>query len=775
MKKLLVSTILATSTFLPTFVQAEETTSKVQYTYPIEVIAKEQLIVRKGATTAYPKVLEIPAGQQVKAIDDFTNASGETWYRLDLGSVKGWVESTTITKQETSKLEKKQIQIGNAPVHKGATTSYPIVSYLKQGLEVAIIDSFTNSLGDLWYRVDLGTVKGWVPSSAFAKKALSENTQETTTEQVTESVDPVISEENTVEIDELPESEPLIETVPNGTVLYSNSVSEPIRKGASLVYTTVSTLALGQKVTVIDHFVDSYSSLWYRVEYAQGKMGWTKAEHLQQQAILNKTFYISVDVANVRSGPSLTESKVTTFRKGTVIKAIDSTLDSNGENWYKFVYENSTHAWVHHSVVTDKLVPVERLMAIGTRHAKLYKGATLQYKPVENLTYFSKVTVLQEFINASNHRWLRVKTVSGKIGWVPAWETIISTKDYQYIYALNNGSLRKGASDGYAVAGNFKAGDSLIRLWQHGDWINVETTDGKRGWIKLSDTSPTSIKKLLTPTVETLNNANFLTWKKPSGFSFPYKVLSENRLEMSGLTKIDIPESTIPGIARYEVKNVSATNQSLIIHFQPGYTFTIRNHKDNLSLKVHEVGLAGKKIYIDAGHGGKDPGAIGRSGLYEKVVVLDTANMLKAELEKAGAIVQLTRSDDIFLTLAQRTDLANLSDYDAFISLHTDSFTNRDANGTTTFYNTSLNFNSTKSITLGKTVQRHLISQLGTHDRGVKNQEFFVNKRNELPSILIELAFISNPTEEALLQTTEFRLKAAVAIKNGLEEYFSNF
>ncbi len=838
MKKLLVSTILATSTFLPLFVQANETNAQVNY--PIELKAINKLTVHKGATTAYAKVREISAGQKVTVIDEFTNAFGEKWYRIDLGSIKGWAESSNIEKKETissnqqliqvtnasvrkgattsypivstlkqgSKVtvideftnstgqkwlridlgsvkgwteasnlvtqqttNQKQIQIGNAPVHKGATTSYPIVTFLKQDQMVSVIDEFTNASGDLWYRVDLGSVKGWVHSTAFVKNPLSENVS-VPEEETIEPTAPPITEENPAQ-EKIPE--PTVKAVPNGTIMYSTSLSESVRKGASHTYASVTTLTLGQKVTVVDHFIDPTSVLWYRVEYSLGKMGWVKAEILQQKAIVNKTFYISVDVANVRKGPALTEPKLITLRKGTALKVIDQSIDTNRQIWYKFISEDNTQAWVHESVVTDKVVPVQRLMAIGTRHAKLYKGATLQYSTIENLTYFSKVTVLQEFINASNQRWLRVKTPSGKIGWIPSWEAIISVQDYKYVYPFNDGSIRKGAADSYAVAGTFRAGDELIRLWQHGNWLNVETKDGKRGWVKQSDTSPTSIKKLLSPSFELINGESHLIWKKPNGFSFPYKMLSNNRLELAGLTQIDIPNTLIPGITRYELNKISPTNHSLIIHFQPGYTFTIRNHADSLSLKVMQVGLVGKKILIDAGHGGSDPGAIGRSGLYEKVVTLDTALLLKAELEKAGAIVQLTRSDDKFLTLQDRTLLSNLSDYDAFISLHTDSFTNRDAKGTTTFYNTSLNFNGTKSYQLGQTVQKHLIANLGTSNRGVKNQEFYVNKRNELPSILIELAFLSNPTEEALLKTTEFRYKAALAIKNALEEYFSTF
>ncbi|MBG9586938.1 hypothetical protein ABE26_05830 [Cytobacillus firmus] len=185
-------------------------------------------------------------------------------------------------------------------------------------------------------------------------------------------------------------------------------------------------------------------------------------------------------------------------------------------------------------------------------------------------------------------------------------------------------------------------------------------------------------------------------------------------------------------------------------------------------------GLLGKKIVVDAGHGGKDPGAIGPSGLREKDVTLSTALLLKTELEKYGATVILTRSTDIFLELSERTSIANNSTGDAFISIHGDSFSST-SKGTTTYYNSTVNFNGPRSETMGTAIQKNMISSMNTYNRGVKEQNFYVNRMNQLPSVLVELAFISNPNEEALLKTTAFRQKAAVGITKGLEEYFNKF
>lgn len=239
-----------------------------------------------------------------------------------------------------------------------------------------------------------------------------------------------------------------------------------------------------------------------------------------------------------------------------------------------------------------------------------------------------------------------------------------------------------------------------------------------------------------------------------------------------GIAGVELPSFHVPGIQSVAASGTSSKNVTLT--FAPGYTFTLRNYSDHVSVRALPTGLAGKRIIVDAGHGGKDTGAIGPHGLYEKDVTLATALLLKTELEKAGAIVTLTRGTDIFLELSQRTAISNSSNADAFISIHCDSY-NGTSNGTTTYYNTTVNFNGPKSNLLAQNIEKNLTSSLKTYNRGVKEQDFYVNRMNTLPSVLVELAYISNPKEEALLRSSDFRQKAAIGIREGLEDYFNHF
>jgi N-acetylmuramoyl-L-alanine amidase len=178
----------------------------------------------------------------------------------------------------------------------------------------------------------------------------------------------------------------------------------------------------------------------------------------------------------------------------------------------------------------------------------------------------------------------------------------------------------------------------------------------------------------------------------------------------------------------------------------------------------------GKKIVIDPGHGGSDPGAIGVTGLKEKVVNLAVSKHLITLLTSAGADVIVTRSGDQSVSNQQRVDLANGSKADLYISIHSNAFSNPESNGTETHY-CDKNGNSTASRYLAQQLQRELVPALGLRDRGVKASSFFVITNVEMPAALVELAFMTNPTEEAILNDPANQLLAAEALYRGAEAY----
>ena len=191
-------------------------------------------------------------------------------------------------------------------------------------------------------------------------------------------------------------------------------------------------------------------------------------------------------------------------------------------------------------------------------------------------------------------------------------------------------------------------------------------------------------------------------------------------------------------------------------------------------------GIKGKKIVIDPGHGGEDSGAIGPSGATEKSITLQIAKEVEKMLKEAGAKVIMTRTTDTEVSpkhrqatdideLQARCDVANKAKADIFISIHMDSFTSREASGTTGYYYTK---GSAASKRLAALIQSNLVSQLKTTSRGVKTCNFYVVKHTKMPATLIEVAFVSNPKEEKLLTSKKGVQKAAVGIVNGISDFF---
>ncbi len=175
------------------------------------------------------------------------------------------------------------------------------------------------------------------------------------------------------------------------------------------------------------------------------------------------------------------------------------------------------------------------------------------------------------------------------------------------------------------------------------------------------------------------------------------------------------------------------------------------------------------KICVDPGHGGYDPGAVGPSGLKEKDITLAVSFLVAEKLKAAGQNVVLTRIGDIVTwtpdgDLPKRCQVANNFNADVFVSIHCNSATNPAATGTETYHHAA----STNGKRLAGAVQGELVAALGLPDRGVKTANFYVLAHTNMPAVLVELAFICNPKEEALLATPSIQEKMAQAIARGV-------
>ena len=166
-----------------------------------------------------------------------------------------------------------------------------------------------------------------------------------------------------------------------------------------------------------------------------------------------------------------------------------------------------------------------------------------------------------------------------------------------------------------------------------------------------------------------------------------------------------------------------------------------------------------RKVFIDPGHGGTDPGASG-NGLYEKEVVLSISKKVRNILISKGFEVELSRSKDQYVSLSDRAAQANAWDADLFVSIHCNSATSSSANGTECYTYPTAN-TSTKS--LSKNMASALASKLGLTNRGHKEANFAVLRLSNMPAILIETAFINNANDASKLKTRENDFASAIA------------
>ena len=219
-------------------------------------------------------------------------------------------------------------------------------------------------------------------------------------------------------------------------------------------------------------------------------------------------------------------------------------------------------------------------------------------------------------------------------------------------------------------------------------------------------------------------------------------------------------------------------------------------------------------VAIDAGHGGGDPGAIGPAGSYEKNIVLAIARELERQVEQAeGMQPVMIRTGDYYVPLRERYQRAREARADLFVSIHADAFRDRSVRGSSVFVlsrrgasseaarllaqsenaadlvggvqldqgddmlrSVLLDLSQSASMDYSDKAARRILSELGavgkTHRRDVESANFVVLRSPDVPSVLVEVGFISNPSDEANLGSPDYRRNIATALKRGIEDHF---
>ena len=265
-------------------------------------------------------------------------------------------------------------------------------------------------------------------------------------------------------------------------------------------------------------------------------------------------------------------------------------------------------------------------------------------------------------------------------------------------------------------------------------------------------------------------------------FNYPHRIVVDFKNTLNNLDKFDsIKKSSLIKDIRnsnYQLEGEEVTR--LVFELNDYFSHQVESYQDQHGIKIAlakdyldqemkaDTVVKSQLIVLDAGHGGFDPGAIGVTGLEEKVPNLAIAREVASLLTEKNHKVLLSRNSDRFLSLQQRVKFANQRGADLFVSIHANSFNNSETGGVETYYN---QHDNNQNRFLAEKIQDKLGRGLKLNDRGIKESNFYVIKYTKMPSALIEVAFLSNHREEKMLKSREFQQQAAALIADGILDY----
>ena len=359
----------------------------------------------------------------------------------------------------------------------------------------------------------------------------------------------------------------------------------------------------------------------------------------------------------------------------------------------------------------------------------------------------------------------------------------------------------------------FSSAETKLKLLENNQLIGEVSTIQNKNLISINDF------------IEITNSKNFINDKTEKIIFYiddkkikltnqiPFIMIDDNLYQLSSNVIKSNNNYYVPAESFFSIVNSLSNTVSITLN-----TSEINFSKLNeISKKTIKVDLRSEKekwefktIVIDAGHGGKDPGAVGYRGTKEKDIALDVAKRLEKKLAKNMKVkIVMTRDEDIFLRLSERTKIANESNGSLFISIHTNAAEDRRASGFETFLigqnkneaavrvaareNAVLELEgstgkkltdedlikatiaqsafASKSEQFASLVQKEIKKRVQSKDRGVKQAGFYVLMGASMPNVLVELGFISNPSEEKKLRSPQYRDQLATAIYRAVEQY----
>ncbi|RAK17315.1 N-acetylmuramoyl-L-alanine amidase [Anoxybacillus vitaminiphilus] len=449
-----------------------------------------------------------------------------------------------------------------------------------------------------------------------------------------------------------------------------------------------------------------------------------------------------------------------------------------------------------------------RTATITVAHLNVREGPGLHYKVIKRVNKGETYAVIEQ-----KNDWIQLRLNAKETGWISlpyasssasATETAVSAVDYLRV--------RTGPGTKYAVIGYLKQGQTVAVYEKTKNWAKVHSAN-LSGWVSADYLSPqTALEKHLIGIVTT-NQLNVraepsekgkIIRKLNGGDHVNIVVQQDNWLKIVlenqqtgwvSSTYISLQNRTSPDPAntyikvlynRTNIRENPSLDAPVVATANRGETYRVIRKEGSWyyikpaaqrsgyiaewvvsTVNKKNGSIKNKTIVLDAGHGGKDSGTIGKNGTLEKTLTLQTAKLLQQKLGQAGANVILTRNDDLFISLPNRVKIAHEHEADIFISIHYDSSHDATANGITVYY-----YDNKRDHPLAASIYSQLKTIDNMKQRGIRFGDFHVLRENNRPSVLLELGYLSNPTEGQLIVSPYYQEKVTDAIVESLKNDF---
>ncbi|OIJ11715.1 hypothetical protein BKP37_14820 [Anaerobacillus alkalilacustris] len=468
---------------------------------------------------------------------------------------------------------------------------------------------------------------------------------------------------------------------------------------------------------------------------------------------------------NVRSQASASSQRIGVLANGTKVEIFETGVN---KDWLKIQFNNSL-GYIHSDFVTitqsNTNQSSNQIVSKGQVTATSLNVRSQASTSATRLTTLPQGTQIDIYETGVNKDWLKIR-VNNQWGYVHSNFVTITQGNNNSQAPANDQVIAKGqvTATNLNVRSEPNASASRMTTLPQGTQIDIFETGVNKDWLKIKVNNSWGYV-----------HSDFVSMIQGNSPS-PSQVIEKGRVTAASLNVRSEPNAnstrigTLTSGTQVDIYEIGVNNDWLKIKLGNEWGYVHRNFVSIGSAPQLDTSkLRNKIIVIDPGHGGNDPGAVAH-GYREKDIVLKMSLFLKQKLEQAGAKVVMTRSSDVFVSLSNRTAVAKNANADIFLSIHTNSSTFESAHGTETFWNR--NYERHNSEKLASSLQSKLVQNLGLRDRGVKEAGFEVIKYTQMPSVLIELGFLTNKAEAQKLASSQFQEQAAQAILEGLLDYY---